>query len=107
MIVAEVLKVVLEDLPGMLSMIKEELVEMMAECLWTLQDELETSQPMTREITFWQLRVCGAPEFFRKKELIVCMQWIIDIEIDFLRRFFPNGEKAKLDVRLLREGMRD
>lgn len=70
LLVVELLKVILEDMPEMFGKVKEGLIEMMDERIQTLRAELAVGQFMAHNLIFLDYRACGGPMFFRKKDPI-------------------------------------
>ncbi|CAH1430306.1 unnamed protein product [Lactuca virosa] len=66
-----------------------------------LRAELEASRPWSREVTFMEFDVCGAPQFMGNRQHIVSRCWIIDVESAFLASFYSTEAKFRFAACLL------
>lgn len=87
LIATQVSRVFLQDMPDMFGMMNEGMIEIMDECMWSILVKLRTGQFGACNLTFLHFHACGAPEFQGKKELVLSMRWIVDVEIAFLTIF--------------------
>ena len=89
-IVAEVLRIMREDFLVMINTIKNTLILLLGKHLRIIRAELEAGVPWACGVTFKEFGACGALQFVGSRVLIISMRWIIDIESDFLPKFYTT-----------------
>lgn len=86
---------------------KDQLISTFVKCYVSIHTTTGGGQLRTRKTNFHDFRAYGAPEFMGKKEPIIIMQWIVDVESSFLMIFFTVRENARFTACLQHEGARD
>ncbi|CAI9293181.1 unnamed protein product [Lactuca saligna] len=89
-IVAEVLRIMREDFLVMINMIKNKLILLLGKHLRIIRAELEAVVRWASEVIFREFGACRALQFIGTRVLIISMHWIIDIESDFLPKFYTT-----------------
>lgn len=68
---------------------------------------MEASRPWGRKVTFSDFDACRAQRFMRRKDPIVIMRWIADIESAFHASFCLKEDEVGFVECLLRDGAKD
>ncbi|CAI9292744.1 unnamed protein product [Lactuca saligna] len=105
-IVAKVSRFTLDDFPVMISPFNVKLTLVVDKRFRNLWANLESGQLRTFDISFLEFDVCGTPRFMWRREYIVSMWCITDVECAFLANFCPDEAKDKFSVCLLCDGAR-
>ena len=93
-VAVDILRFMREDLPGLVNTSREELISVMDERLRILSADLEAGRLMNREVSFKEFDACGGPHFFGKREPIISMCWVADMESAFRASFCPTEAKV-------------
>lgn len=81
-ILSKIICNILEQSLIICSLIKEKIIELMDERLGAFRTEM-VAMVVARSLTFRGFRACGAHEFFMKKDPIVTIWWLANMENAF------------------------
>lgn len=102
-----VLWIILKELPGMFGRINEELIYTFDKRYADTQTTSRVGQTRTGDITYCDFFACQPPLFEGRKDLIVSMLWIANVESNFCTCFFPKDGNVWFVVNILRGRARD
>lgn len=86
-----------EDSPGLISIVRNELISAMGERLRILWGNLEDGRLRTHYFTFKEFDSCGAPHFFDSRDPIINMCWITMWRVPFVPAL--SRRKPRSDLR--------
>lgn len=85
----------------MFDIIKKEMIDIFDDLYAIAQVAGGIGRLRTRDITYCDFSTCHPPTFEGRKDLIMNMLWISDMESALCKSFFPKDTKVRFDLNLL------